>query len=92
MPVVFERIMTSVVSGLKTGVRVIPAQAGIQCRNLDTRLRGNDKTQKARCDELPARSAQQSGSEARTPNLTDLIKSSAACSPDSSSSVMNVRL
>jgi hypothetical protein len=27
---------------LKLGLAVIPAQAGIQCRDLDSRLRGND--------------------------------------------------
>jgi hypothetical protein len=28
---------------LKLGLSVIPAQAGIQCRDLDFRLRGNDE-------------------------------------------------
>jgi hypothetical protein len=31
---------------------VIPAQAGIQCRNVDSRLRGNDENMKLRiCDD-----------------------------------------
>jgi hypothetical protein len=32
------------------GLLVIPAQAGIQWRNLDSRLRGNDETPKSRFD------------------------------------------
>jgi hypothetical protein len=32
------------------GLVVIPAQAGIQCRSLDSRLRGNDGTPKLRSD------------------------------------------
>jgi hypothetical protein len=34
------------------GSSVIPAQAGIQCRNVDSRLRGNDENMKLRiCDD-----------------------------------------
>jgi hypothetical protein len=35
---------------LKVGFTVIPAQAGIQIAALDSRLRGNDVTQKPRFD------------------------------------------